>query len=237
MLANEVSSVIAAGQLDLGARYNGEWLRSIIAFIHQQLPAFRDDPERPRETHEDKLTSALCTYLTLVSRHLGFDMIHFKREEKDEADARRSIDLSVAPLGTIIWIEERRYSQYQTMLPIECKRLPTPKDANRDHREYVVSDKKSTGGIQRFKNRHHGSDHDGAVMIAYIQDDDIPHWIQSINRWIEELAKSAPADWEDADQLCLISHELDRGTCSLTSMHRRGASYEPIRLAHLWVEM
>ena len=82
------------------------------------------------------------------------------------------LDISVQPCGRLILVEGRRYTQFDTLLPIECKRLPMPipGDRRRDEREYVTSGSGTTGGIQRFKLGAHGSSHSLGVMIGYIQD-------------------------------------------------------------------
>jgi hypothetical protein len=40
---------------------------------------------------------------------------------------------------------------FDPIMPIECKRLPTPKAKDRDEREYVITEGATAGGIQRFK--------------------------------------------------------------------------------------
>src|SRR5690606_26604196 len=102
----------------------------------------------------------LCARLNSACRHSNWDFLQFKREEPDEEDAQRAIDLAVAPRGATLWLEGRQYTEYRTLLPIECKRLPTPAGPKRDEREYLYSRHSSTGGVQRFKAGHHGSIHD-----------------------------------------------------------------------------
>ena len=63
--------------------------------------------------------------------------------------------------------------------------MPTPSGKDRDEREYVISRYSSTGGVSRFKEGHHGQEHNRAAMIAYIQDDDIPHWLGKIDSAID----------------------------------------------------
>ena len=50
--------------------------------------------------------------------------------------------------GVAICVEGRRHTDFDSLMPIECKRLPTPKGDDRDEREYVFSEHTSTGGIQ-----------------------------------------------------------------------------------------
>src|SRR5438046_2627918 len=99
MLADE-RGIGHAGELDTTVLLPGEWLTSLVDFIGGMLPAWRDDPARPRVTSETALTAQLCARLNSRARHSsGWDFLQFKREEPDEGDARRSIDLVVAPAG------------------------------------------------------------------------------------------------------------------------------------------
>ena len=152
MLADEGECRVQVGRLDSEVHLPGEWINALVGFIGSVLPGWRDDPRRPARTGEDALTAQLCAKLASASRHTpGWDFLQFRREEPDAADSRRAIDLAVAPSGSVIWIEGREYTEYQTLLPIECKRLPTPTGHKRDEREYLYSRFSTTGGVQRFK--------------------------------------------------------------------------------------
>jgi hypothetical protein len=238
MLADEDGRRAQVGMLDSAVHRPAEWLSSLIGFIGQVLPGWRDDPKRPAQAGEDALTSQLCARLASASRHTpGWDFLQFRREEPDEADGRRAIDLAVAPRGSIIWIEGREYTEYQTLLPIECKRLPTPSGTKRDEREYLYSRLSSTGGIQRFKAGHHGALHPRGAMIAYLQNRDIAAWSAQIEGWIDDLEREAVEGWSAADKLSIVHHDLIARTARLTSVHLRGANLVGIRLDHLWIEL
>src|SRR3546814_6367648 len=153
----------------------GECFLSLVGFIGSFLPGLRDYPIRPAHAGETGLTAQLCARLTSASRHTpGCDFLQFKREEPDDTDGRRSIDLAVAPSGSVIWIEGRQYTEYQTLLPIECKRLPTPTGTDRDEREYLYSRFSTTGGVQRFKAGPHAASHARAAQIGYLPGRDLP---------------------------------------------------------------
>jgi hypothetical protein len=238
VLADEGDRLAQAGALDSGVHLPGEWLTSLICFIGRILPGWRDDPKRPPQMGEDALTSQLCARLSSATRHTpGWDFLQFRREEPDEANARRSIDLAVAPRGTIIWIKGREYTEYQTVLPIECKRLPTPSGAGRDEREYLYSRSSSTGGIQRFRAGHHGASHARGAMIAYVQDRGIAAWSVQIGEWIDELEAGNIEGWSAADKLSMIDHDAVGGIARLTSFHVRRSGLDGISLDHLWIEM
>lgn len=238
MLVDEGECRAQAGALDSTIHLPREWLAALIGFIAQVLPEWRDDPRRPSQTGEDALTSQLCSRLSSASRHSpGWDFLQFRREEPDEADGRRAIDLAVAPRGSIIWINGREYTEYQTLLPIECKRLPTPLGSTRDEREYLHSRHSSTGGIQRFKAGHHGASHTMGAMIAYMQDRDITVWSGQIEQWVEELAADGVEGWSAADKLSMVYHDASHRVAHLTSFHGRRPGLDGVHLDHLWVEM
>ncbi|TWI29514.1 hypothetical protein IQ26_05096 [Mesorhizobium tianshanense] len=238
VLADENEASVQAGTLGTNIHLPGEWLSSLVGYIAAALPGWRDDPRRPAQTNETGLTSELCARLNSVSHHSpGWDFLQFRREEPDDVRAGRSIDLVVAPSGALIWIAGREYSEYRTLLPIECKRLPTPNGKDRDEREYVFSQFSSTGGIQRFKAGHHAAAHIRAAMIGYVQARDIPFWRTQLDTWIDGLAATPVQGWSSADKLALATHHSATRIASLQSIHKREAGLEPILIDHLWIEM
>lgn len=238
MLADTGDNQGQAGSLRNGIHQPKEWLSSLIEFIGEVLPGWRDDPARETAASEAKLSAQLCARLNSVSRHApGWDFLQFRREEPDESDGRRAIDLVVAPSGAVIWIEGREYTEYRTLLPIECKRLPTPQGSDRDEREYLISRFSSTGGVQRFKAGHHGASHARAAMIAYIQRDDIAHWHGELDTWIDGIVQEATESWSVADKLGIISHDAKKRIATLQSEHARRIGLDSIRIDHLWIEM
>lgn len=238
VLADEDEASVHAGTLGTHIHLPGEWLSSLVGYIAAALPAWRDDPRRPAQTNETGLTAELCARLNSVSHHSpGWDFLQFRQEEPDDVRAGRFIDLVVAPSGALIWIAGREYSEYRILLPIECKRLPTPSSTDRDEREYVFSQFSSTGGIQRFKAGHHAAGHARAAMIGYVQDRDIPFWCTQLDAWIDGLVSTAVHGWSADDKLALATHFSAARIACLQSTHKRAAGLEPILIDHLWIEM
>ncbi len=236
MLADDRALLQPAGRLNSDLRLAETWRDALADFIAGALPAWRDDPERPAATAEASLTSQLSGFLNSRSRlSNGWDILQFRIEEPDEIVRGRSIDLVAAPSGVRIWIEGRRYSQYETLLPVECKRLPTPSGSERDVREYLHSRHGLRGGVQRFKAGVHGAAHDRAAMIAYLQSGDISAWSRQVAQWIEELSASQP-DWTPHDALRLDRHDVAARTAQLSSSHARKGLKE-LNIDHLWIEM
>jgi hypothetical protein len=237
VLADE-EGLARAGTLGHSVHLPGEWLSSLVTFISNVLPRWRDDPERPAQAGETSLTAQLCSRLNSVSRRTpGWDFLQFKREEPDESDVRRSIDLAVAPSGSRIWIEGREYTDYRTLLPLECKRLPTPPGTERDEREYLFSRFRSAGGVQRFKAGLHGAHHARAAMIGYVQERDIVFWTSKLDAWIDGIVREAVSGWSAGDKLELTTHDSAARVASLQSDHSRCHGLDPIRIDHLWIEM
>lgn len=125
---------------------------------------------------------------------------------------------------------------------IEAKRLPTPKSGNsRDEREYViVSQEKNNGrkrftgngGIQRFKEGKYAHDHQYAIMIGYIQEQDVLFWLKTINGWIKDLINQIPDFWNESDFLKPVSGKKQR----YFSVHNRKELKE-ITLQHFWIQI
>lgn len=205
---------------------------SIINYVKEQLPLWRDDPERPLEQSEIKLNTQLSKFLDGEARK-SFPMIQFNHEEPQLST--RSIDISVS------LIESQMYSKYESVLVIECKRLPA--DSHEREREYVsgTEPNKKSGGIQRFKLGLHGSDYDLAVMIGYIQKNTTDHWLIKVNSWILELAKNPIGDgciWLDDEILKESDVNKSKDIRSYYSYHTRTCNKSiPIELHHLWISM
>ncbi|MCA1242954.1 hypothetical protein LC092_10935 [Stappia stellulata] len=239
MLADEVNVTAYSGSLTADLHLPNEWITSLINFIADALPAWRDDPRRPIETGETKLSAQLCGRLnSLCRRTPGWDFLQFRREEPDETDGRRTIDIVASAAGNIIWIDGREYDDFRSLVPIECKRLPTPTSRKRDEREYVITSEGSTGGIQRFKAGHHGAEHKRAVMIGYVQAYDVTHWHKTVGRWIDDLITELPTAWTVADKPTLAAHDKSQRIANLVSIHFRQRGLTPhIQIDHLWIEM
>lgn len=237
MFADDSEHPGRAGVLDAHLHLPGEWLSSLIGFLGIALVSWRDDPRRPAETGETRLTAQLCSHLNSACRHSGWDHLQFKREEPDEVNANRAIDLAIAPRGSIIWLEGREYSEYQTLLPIECKRLPTPTGSDRDEREYLFSRFSTTGGVDRFKQGHHGAYHLRAAMIGYVQDRGITHWHSQVGNWIDELVAGGAEGWSSDDELSLVRHDAVSRSAHLHSRHLRIVNLDAITIDHLWIEL
>jgi hypothetical protein len=191
MLANIAPETANLGSFGKDVHPPATFFLELLGFISNELPHWRDRHDRPTETSENALTSQLCAHLNSAARQsAGWDILQFRIEEPDSQVKGRRIDLVAAPSNTIVWVEGRRYVDFDTLLPIECKRLPTPKEKERDEREYVFNRHASTGGIQRFKAGHHGANHKLGAMIAYVQQETSAFWNARVLGWINELIAS-----------------------------------------------
>jgi len=238
MLADLSDASTHAGTLSHDVQLPATSRHELLDFIAEELPRWRDRPERRNETSEASLTSQLCAHLNSAARHSdGWDILQFRSEEPDEQNKNRKIDLVPAPCGTTICIEGRRHTDFDPLLPIECKRLPTPKGKDRDEREYVINRHASTGGIQRFKAGHHGATHSLGAMIAYVQEDSAMLWDQRVAEWIKDLVDSGQPGWTAADFLHLEREVKAQNIAIFRSLHPRDNSLQEIELRHLWLQM
>lgn len=238
MLANSIHAFTRCGALRADLHLPITILDRLLEFIADNLPLWRDDPERRHETSETTLTEQLTNYLAGAARFSdGFDIFQFQNEVEDEHCKGRKLDMAVKPCGVNIHIGTTCYSQYQCLLPIECKRLPTPKGTKRDEREYVINGYASTGGIQRFKAGHHGGKHTLGIMIAYIQEETATHWHKRITSWIQEIVNAGTRGWTSKDALD-FEHEVESaGLTVYRSSHSRPDDLSDIQLRHLWLRM
>ena len=237
MLADHAEPTIQSGVLDRNLHLPAAWRVTLLDFIADELPKWRDDPKRPVETAETSLTSRFCAHMNSATRKSGgWDFLQFRVEEPDETAGGRKLDLVPAPSAATIWIDGREYTQYASLIPIECKRLPTPTNATRDEREYLYSAHSSTGGVQRFKAGYHGAAHTTGAMIGYIQSSNIDFWNGQMRTWLKGLIEIPLDGWTLDDELRLAKHDKARRTALLESVHRR-SNLPEIRLHHLWIDM
>jgi hypothetical protein len=236
MLADGAFEPVQSGTLQAELQPLGSLL-SVLDFIAVELPRWRDRLGRRKVTAETRLTSQFVAHLNSATRHAGWDWLQFKSEEPDTSQGGRLIDMVAAPRGCEIEVEGRRYSDFDTLFPIECKRLPTPRSKTRDKREYVASEKSSTGGIQRFKAGHHGADFGMGAMIGYVQAETTSIWGKRIDRWIGGRARRKVHNWTDKDRLRNVSHDRVARTARVQSLHSRERGLPDITLHHLWIEM
>jgi hypothetical protein len=71
-------------------------------------------------------------------------------------------------------------------------------------------------------------------MIGYIQENDIDHWLCTINGWIKKLINDDSDFWNEDDCLRkVIASKCDR----YTSTHGRKNGLSSIILFHFWIEL
>lgn len=229
---------VYSGSLRRDVHLRGTSIYALISFIHDELPRWRDRSDRKSEISETSLTSQLCSHLNSAARHsVGWDFLQFRVEEPDEQTRGRKIDLVAAPCDATVWVDGRRHVDFDSLLPIECKRLPTPLDRERDPREYVFSQNSSTGGIQRFKAGHHGAAHNIGAMIGYVQEHSCATWNLQISGWIRDLVSAGQSGWSASDYLQLTEDNQSRKIAVLRSSHVRKNGLADIELHHLWIQM
>jgi hypothetical protein len=234
MLADNPNN-IQSGRLQQDIHLQATAKLELVSFIAQELPRWRDDPQRPAKHAETALTEQLCEHLNSATWHTNeWSHIQFRTETGDETHPGRKIDLTPKPRAATLVIEGRRHTHFDSLFPIECKRLPTPTEKNRDEREYVITENATAGGIQRFKSGLHGGMHDFAAMIAFVQAKSFIHWTNQINSWIGQLAAAKPTAWTPNDQLRKIDATADISI--LESLHLR-EGLNQCALRHIWIKM
>lgn len=227
---------VAIGRLAAELHPQGDWLTGVIDLIYLLLPHWRDDADRPAQAAEDRLSGQLCQFLNGATRHTAFDNVVFQTEVGDPQALGRVLDLAVLPHGCVVWIGAQKYTIYDPLVPIECKRLPTPRGRRREKREYLHTRQGRTGGVQRFRAGLHGAGSDVGAIIAYIQAGTSLHWFGTVNRWVKVLGRARIDSWTASEELTDFSGNTVDRTARSTSSHPRGTA-STIVLHHLWVEM
>ena len=68
------------GQISSGPHEDDGLVPRTLNFIREQLPAWRDDPRRPKKLAEKGLNSSLYDFLDVMQRRSEFPMVRFKHE-------------------------------------------------------------------------------------------------------------------------------------------------------------
>jgi hypothetical protein len=240
MIADEPNPRPCIGTPDAELLNQGAFYQAIVCLIEQELPVWRDRPLRPPFQDEPKLNQSLCLHLDSTARHRGFDSIRFV-QEGIQAGSRRT-DIGVMVPGTII-VEGRDYEDFIQLLPIECKRLPTPPDKRRSDFEYIhgLAGHRS-GAIERFKYGLHGPTNQQAMIIAYVQEQSFKHWQTTINHRLRKLADDHADEglWEPTELLSVGPTPPSAICQKLGSNHQRlqpPASSPHVQIEHLWLLM
>lgn len=239
MIADETRSTPAIGAPDAALLDADAFHHAIVSLIEDQLPVWRDRPQRPPFQDEPKLNQSLCLHLNRAARHGGFDAIEFT-QEPIQSGSRRG-DIGVMAEGTIT-VEGRDYWDFVQLLPIECKRLPTPPDSRRGDCEYVHGlPGHRNGAIERFKHGLHGPMNQRAMIIAYVQEQSFAHWLETINARLRKLASEAADNgfWSPAEHLTAQSLTRD-DLHKFHSRHKRMTKSfltDIVNIFHLWLQM
>jgi len=133
------------------------------------------------------------------------------------ANAQRSVDFYFYP--------GEEGESTRSIYSVEAKRLPAP-DRTRE-KEYVIGNKKNTGGIERFKNEEHGKGLNECGMLAFVEDKSFEHWFNKINEWI------CDENWKTCEQLSEFEQSKNFAK-SFSKVHR---TIEDLILFHFWISL
>jgi len=231
MIADEHPQRPYVGIPDASLLVSNAFHEAIIAFIENELPVWRDRIDRPAVADEPRLNESLCDHLDCAARHY-FDSIRFSHEPVQTSG--RAADLAVKPTSRMV-VGTTAYSIFEQLLPIECKRLPTPSDPRRSDCEYVHGTPgHRTGAIERFKHCLHGPDNDRAMIVGYVQSESFDFWLKKVNARLRSLADGESL-WAPVE-LLRASGAPSSDLKQLQSSHRRSHSL-PIEIRHLWLNM
>lgn len=238
MIADNHRPQPTAGSLAEHLHDEGLFCRSIVDFIERELPDWKAHEDFPVTRNEPAYNEFLVNYLNVAARS-RLDLIQFCHEPGQRGGRRA--DASATPIQRIL-VEDKRRRLGEVILPIECKRIPTPKQRNEI--EYVIGDgqgNKRSGAIQRFKHGDHGHRNRYGLLIGYVEQQGYAHWHQAINQRLLELSETNFDEslWKGPEQLHTESRQNSK-VHRLSSKHRRKqppANSGEINLFHLWIQL
>src|SRR3546814_10642826 len=69
---------------------------------------------------------------------------------------------------------------------------------------------------------HHGSDHEVAAMIGFVQNRNAMDWLRTLNHWVAALGRWSIGTWTPSDALMLEKYDAD-GRCLFSRSSRSEA--------------
>jgi hypothetical protein len=176
-------------------------ISTVLGFIDRSISGFRSyclaAPDMPID--ENAITYHIGNYFNslLLDEIDGCSPYKFSFVKNPvQSDSRRESDLGVIILSKSL--------PSFPIIEFEAKRL----SATSNNREYVYGER---GGIERFKQRHHGAHLNTCGMFGYVQNDNQSVWVQKINEWISEKSAShdtSSLDWRNQSELLIHVESL-----------------------------
>ena len=237
MISNQPPQQSFTGRLGPGYLNAGQAARAVEEFLRSHLPAWVSGQQRNLRKPENWLTGSLCRFLHSRCRKA---QTLFDFYPKFPQATRRRVDLGVhAAEEEGLYVANQMYGLDDAFYTLEAKRLPTPGGKGRE-REYVIGDKfKQSGGIEHFKENLHGDCLLYSGMIAYIEENRDPSWLENVNQWITDLVTHPPttahSTWGQNDLLRQETTDTPIvRECSSTHTRAYGA---PLQLWHFWLNL
>jgi len=206
-----------------------EFINSIIIFVYDCLPRWRNSNNWSNNENEKKLNSDLVKSLTGYARIAEIGVNFFSEEPQGKV---HTVDIVACHYDKNI----ENFSD--AIIVFECKRLTKTIGEERID-EYVTGHEKTGGGIQRFKLEVHGKEHEIVGMIGYIQSGTCPEWLETINNYIGNLCGKPDENglhWNKNELLNTIEHDEGNSKYHGKSIHPRKTRPD-ITIHHLWVNM
>lgn len=216
------------------------FLRSSLPLIVPNLLGIRPGKKR----NEKAIAADLCKDLNTEASN---QLFYFFPEAPQNDSVTRTLDMEVYPRPAVV-VAGRIFGGRDCLYGIEAKLLPAPHTSMEDRsREYVVGrweskdlpHKSKKGGIERFKELHHGPHLDRAAMIGFVRSHNFNHWHSKVNLWIDELIAtpipSHDAIWRNQDRLTDTTPPGPT-VAEYHSNHVR-ADHRMIDLTHFWLDL
>lgn len=193
----------------------------LVSFIDNIIDEFKP---LTQNTAEDEITANLSWFFNNKANALTMPFVFINQDSRAD-----------------IGVHGRAYlpENGKKFCWIEAKRLPTPKNAGRDEREYVFVDHSrydGNGGIERFKLNKHGDGLPVSIMIGYVQERDFDGWFDKVNDWLGVYSTTYP--FHSLEFLQVNSVSPGR----YFSRHERFSVKDnkwmsPIALHHFWIKV
>ena len=198
--------------------------KKIWAFIDVNIVSFPSYFQSIKDSNkENRISEFLVRHFSLcISEQNGGFFPYYFMKNPTQPQSSKETDI-----GVFILI---RSASPSSIIEFEAKRF----SETSNNKEYVCGKR---GGIERFKRGVHASHLSVCGMFAYVQSNNTEHWMNKINKWINELSDKntdTTIHWSNNEILIKADSFSNTGKCS--SCHSRLSLHEII-LYHYFIEL
>lgn len=201
----------------------GTTINYILKTIKKSSPYFksaRTNPKLVPPLNENKLTQILVEQINAILLENGVPIL--------AQTQYNDVFLGSKGIPDFYFHKVEKGQTNEPLFIVEAKILPAPPPNSREQ-EYVIGET-NNGGIERFKTEKHGKGLSESGIVGFIENNDVTHWLDKINKWIVALSASNP-NWK-ADEILELLEVTDECSYSSSIAYTKTSK---VTLHHFWI--